>query len=102
MSLLNFDGITNIKRSVSLPSGSIRNRMLVDIALKNLFYKRLRTSLTIMGVMIGVGAVLFLLAFGFGLRNVVSNQVVDSNSIRTIDVLSAKSQLVKYVPENSS
>ena len=95
MSLLNFDGITNIKRSVSLPSGSIRNRMLVDIALKNLFYKRLRTSLTIMGVMIGVGAVLFLLAFGFGLRNVVSNQVVDSNSIRTIDVLSAKSQLVK-------
>lgn len=84
-----------IKRDASPAIGRVRNIELVEIALKNLFYKRLRTTLTIIGVMIGVGAVLFLLAFGFGLRNVVQNQVVDSNSIRTIDVTTIKSQLVQ-------
>lgn len=73
---------------------TIRWPALVDIAFKNLFYKRLRTSLTIIGVVIGVGAVVFLLAFGFGLRDVVTSQVVDSNSIRTIDVESAKAQTI--------
>jgi len=79
---------------MSQPHGSIRWTAIVDIALKNLFYKRLRTSLTILGVVIGVGAVVFLLAFGFGLRDVVTKQVVDSNSIRTVDIESAKSQLI--------
>ncbi|MBP9738795.1 ABC transporter permease [Candidatus Saccharibacteria bacterium] len=83
-----------IERGHNRASGSVRTIQLVDIALKNLFYKRLRTTLTIIGVMIGVGAVLFLLAFGYGLRNVVKDQVVDSNSIRTIDVTTVKSQLI--------
>lgn len=74
--------------------GTIKWASLINIALKNLFYKQLRTSLTILGVIIGVGAVVFLLAFGYGLRDVVTRQVVDSSSIRTIDVESAKSQLV--------
>ena len=85
----------DIKKDVSLPHGSIRWLLLIEIALKNLFYKKLRTGLTILGVVIGVGAVVFLLAFGFGLRDVVTTQVVDSNSIRAVDVESAKSRLVK-------
>ncbi len=85
---------TNLKKNVNEAKGTIRWSLLIDIAFKNLFYKKLRTSLTIIGVVIGVGAVVFLLAFGFGLRDVVTRQVVDSNSIRTIDVESAKSQLV--------
>lgn len=93
MKILNKD--ISLKKGVSLPSGSVRFSQLIDIALKNLFYKRLRTILTISGVMIGVGAVLFLLAFGFGLRNVVQDQVVDSNSIRTIDISTIKSELVQ-------
>jgi putative ABC transport system permease protein len=88
-------GLHKIERKSSPPHGSIRWILLVEIAFKNLFYKKLRTTLTIMAVVIGVGAVVFLLAFGFGLKDLVTRQVVDSNSIRTIDVESAKSQLVK-------
>lgn len=88
-----------LERGVSKATGSIRWWQLVDIAFKNLFYKKLRTTLTIMGVIIGVGAVVFLLAFGFGLRDVVTSQVVDSNSIRAIDVESAQSELVKLNQE---
>lgn len=85
---------TKLERGVKHAKGTIRWGLLINIAFKNLFYKKLRTTLTIIGVVIGVGAVVFLLAFGFGLRDVVTKQVVDSNSIRTIDVESAKSQLV--------
>lgn len=73
--------------------------MLAEIAFKNLFSKKLRTALTMSGVMVGIGAVLFLLAFGLGLREVVTNQVVDSDSIRTIDVVPAKVQLVTLSDE---
>jgi len=91
---------SRIKSDVALPSGSVSFFLLADIAFKNLFYKKLRTTLTIGGVIIGVGAVIFLLAFGFGLRDVVSKQVVDSSSIRTIDVNPAKANLVTLDSEN--
>jgi putative ABC transport system permease protein len=90
-----------IQKNVSLAHGSIRWILLTEIAFKNLFYKKLRTGLTIMGVVIGVGAVVFLLAFGFGLRNVVTDQVVDSNTIRTVDIETAKAELVKLNEETT-
>lgn len=68
---------------------SIRVLVLIRIAISNLFYKKLRTSLTVIGVVVGIGAIVFLLAFGYGLRDLVTKQVVDSNSIRTIDVSQA-------------
>lgn len=89
-----------LERGVSLPKGHLTTVRLIEIALKNLFYKKLRTSLTIAGVIVGVGSVTFLLSFGFGLRDVVSRQVVDSNSVRTIDVSPAKANLVKIDDQN--
>lgn len=89
-----------IKKDLSRPTGSIKWFMLLELAFKNLFAKKLRTALTMTGVLVGVGAVIFLLSFGLGLRQVVTNQVVDSDSIRTIDVLPAKAQLVKLSDEN--
>lgn len=93
---------SRIKKSVSLPSGSIKILQLIDIAFKNLFHKKLRTGLTVSGVIIGIGAVTFLLSFGFGLRDVVTTQVVDSNSVRTVDVSPAKANLVTLDSENVS
>lgn len=42
---------------------SIRGSILVRIAFSNLFFKKLRTTLTVIGVVVGIGAVVFLLAF---------------------------------------
>lgn len=74
------------KEEVYGANDSIRIFVLARIAVSNLFYKKLRTTLTVVGVVVGIGAVVFLLAFGYGLRDLVTEQVVDSNSIRTIDV----------------
>ena len=52
-----------------------------------------------MGVVIGIGAIVFLLSFGFGLQNLVSKQVIGSSSVQTIDVTSPKSKVLKLNPE---
>lgn len=69
----------------------IKPYILVSIAFKNLLAKRLRTSLTIMGIVIGVGAVVFLVSLAVGLHGVVNQQVLGSKSVETIDVTTPNS-----------
>lgn len=79
--------------------GVIQFHILMRLAYKNLFFKKLRTSLTIMGVIIGIGSIVFLLSFGFGLQNLVSKQVIGSSSVQTIDVTSPRSKILKLNPD---
>jgi putative ABC transport system permease protein len=64
----------------------IRPQILISIAIKNLLAKRLRTSLTLLGIVIGVGAVVFLVSLALGLHSVVNQQVIGSKSVNSIDV----------------
>lgn len=73
---------------------SITTPMIIVFALRNLLYRKLRNSLTILGVVIGVGSIVLLLSLGLGLRNLVTKQVVGSKSVKTIDVVSQKSEIV--------
>jgi putative ABC transport system permease protein len=82
--------------------GVIHISILFRMAIRNLYYKKLRTGLTILGVVIGVGAIIFLITFGFGLQRLVNNQVVGSKSVKTIDVTNTRSKLVKLDDENLS
>ena len=79
--------------------GVIKPLILVHISMKNLFFKKLRTSLTVLGVVIGVGSIVFLVSLGLGLQKLVNRQVVGSNSVKTIDVSSTKSKVIKLDPE---
>lgn len=81
--------------SKQAPQQVIKPNVLARIAIKNLFFKRLRTTLTILGVVIGIGSIVFLLSLGFGLQKLVASQVVGSKSIKTIDVSTPKSKSVK-------
>ncbi len=73
----------------------MKTDIIFRVALKNLFSRKLRTFLTVLGVVIGVGAVIFLVSFGVGLQRLVQNQVVGSNSIKTIDVTSTQAKNLK-------
>lgn len=75
--------------------GVIHFRILLHMAYKNLFFKKLRTTLTILGVIIGIGSIVFLLSFGFGLQDLVSQQVVGSDTVQTIDVTTPRSKILK-------
>lgn len=62
---------------------------------RNLTTKKFRSVLTIIGVSIGIGSIFFLLSFGLGLRNFVTEQLVGNKSIRLIDVTSQNSKVIK-------
>ncbi len=88
--------ITNVAPTLTKDKGGVvQLHILFRLARKNLSFKKLRTSLTVIGVVIGIGSVVFLISFAFGLQNLVSSQVIGSNSVNTIDVTSARSKLLK-------
>jgi len=65
------------------------------MAWRSLSTKKLRSSLTILGVVIGIGAIFFLISLGLGLQNLVTNQLIGNKSIKSIDVTSQNSRIVK-------
>ncbi len=81
------------KRSY-VDKSSVRLPVLVSIALSNLLHKKLRSSLTVFGIAIGIGAIFFLLSFGIGLQRLVTNEVIGNQSIKTIDVISRNSKII--------
>lgn len=70
-------------------------RILTHIAWRNLIHKKLRAFLTIFGVVIGIGAIFFLLSFGIGLQRLVTSQVLGSQSVKSIDVSTPNSRIIK-------
>jgi len=80
----------------------IKISLLSSIAIKNLLSKRLRTFLTMTGIMIGVGAVVFLVSLAIGLHGVVNQQVLGSKSVNTIDVTTPNSQNILLDDTNAN
>jgi putative ABC transport system permease protein len=75
--------------------GVVPLQTLSYIAWRNLVHKKLRAFLTIFGVTIGIGAIFFLLSFGIGLQRLVTSQVIGSQSIKSIQVTSPNSRILK-------
>ncbi|CAN5398794.1 ABC transporter permease [soil metagenome] len=74
---------------------SVHPSILLRIAWKNFTSKKLRSFLTVFGVVIGVSAVFFLLSFGLGIQGLVTTQVVGDKSLKSIDVTSPNSKIIK-------
>lgn len=73
---------------------SVPAKVLFFIAWRNLVNKKLRAFLTVFGIVIGIGAIFFLLSFGVGLQKLVTNQVVGNQSIKSIDISTPNSKVV--------
>lgn len=74
---------------------SIPKRTVVYMALRNLTHHKLRTILTLVGIVIGIGSIYFLLSFGLGLQQLVTNQVIGNQSLKSIDVSTQNSKIIK-------
>lgn len=61
-------------------------RFLITFAFKNLLVHKLRAILTILGVMVGISAIVFLVSFAFGLERLVTQEVTRGNAYKLIDV----------------
>lgn len=93
-----FSDIKSESKSKFNLGGVIKLHIMLRLAFKNLIFKKLRTTLTVLGVVIGIGSIVFLVSFGFGLQDLVSRQVVGSSSVQTVDVTSPRTKALKLNP----
>ncbi|MCC7543698.1 ABC transporter permease [bacterium] len=87
--------LSKLKLFRGKPNTSMSLQIIAFIAARNLLSKRLRSSLTIIGVMVGVGAIHFLLTLGLGLQNLVTQQIVGNSSVKIVDVTTPNSEIIK-------
>lgn len=68
---------------------------IIKLAIRDLKGYKLRSLLTIGGVAIGIGFIVFLLSLGFGLERLTTSKIQDIEALRMLDVASGKSKIVK-------
>ncbi len=66
--------------------GSISRLDLIDLSLRNLQAKKTRSMITIGGMMIGIGSIVFLVSIGYGLQQLVISRVARLDELRQADV----------------
>lgn len=77
----------------------MRLKILIKIALKSILGKKLRSFLTIGGVILGIGAIVFLVSLGYGLQNLLIERITGLDALRIIDVTTVKSQIIRLDSE---
>nr|MBT5942729.1 ABC transporter permease [bacterium] len=67
---------------------------IIYLSVRSFKTKRLRTALTILGVGVGISAVLFLVSLGYGLQNLILTQITSEDSLLSLDVSAGSSGLI--------
>lgn len=65
---------------------SIDKISLIEIAIRNMKAKKTRTAVTIGGMAIGIGSIVFLVSIGYGLQRLVISQVAELEEMQQVDV----------------
>ena len=77
----------------------MKTRDLVKLSTRMFKARASRTLLTILGMGIGIGAILFLVALGYGLQRTLLKALTTSESLLTVDVLPNKEAGLHITPE---
>lgn len=59
-----------------------------------------RTILTILGISVGIGAILFLVSLGYGLQQLILNRITTSDALLSLDVTTADASALKLNKES--
>lgn len=64
----------------------MNSKDLVSMGLKNLWRRKLRTFLTVLGVVIGTSSIIVMLSLGFGMKEAFKQQISEMGSLNIITV----------------
>jgi len=70
-------------------------RYILYLAQANLRHRRLRSILTIGGIVIGIGSIVFLVSFGFGLQRLIKDRVTNIEALTVLDVSPGESLILR-------
>lgn len=68
---------------------------LIDLSLKNMMVRKIRTFITIGGMAIGIGLIVFLVSVGYGLEKLVISRVARLDEMKQIDTSPAIASNIK-------
>lgn len=71
-------------------ASEVKRSYLIDLALKNLLAKKTRSFITMFGMAVGIGIIVFLLSLGYGIERLVISKVASLDELRMIDVSSSE------------
>ena len=66
--------------------GSLNRLTLIDLALRNMRFKKSRTIITVGGMAVGVSSIVFLVSIGYGLQELVISRVARLDEMKQVDV----------------
>ncbi len=81
-------------------SSSINTMDLTEISFRNLWVKKSRTSVTIIGMSMGIGFIVFLLSLGYGLERLVISEITRIEDLKQVDIMPTVSSNVLLDAEN--
>ncbi|MFA6016869.1 MAG: FtsX-like permease family protein [Patescibacteria group bacterium] len=67
-------------------SSQVERIYLIKLAYKNMMIKKTRSFITIFGMSVGVGAIVLLLSFGYGIERLIISKVAGLNELKMIDI----------------
>lgn len=73
----------------------MRVKDLLEISFQNFNNRKSRIFFTILGVSVAIGAVLFLVSFGYGLQASLLEKITTTDSLLSLDVMSPDTELIK-------
>lgn len=78
---------------------SISMFALIEVSLKNMMYKKSRSLVTVLGMSIGIAAIVFLVSLGFGLQKLVTDRAVKLEEMKQADAFIQPGSLLKITDE---
>lgn len=75
-----------ITRPSRAEENTINRINLIDLAMRNMLFKKSRAVVTVGGMAIGIGAIVYLVSIGYGLQNVVTSRVARLDELQQTDV----------------
>ncbi len=68
----------------------VKRSYLISLAFKNLLSKKTRSFITMFGMAVGIGIIVFLLSLGYGIERLVISRIASLDELRMIDVSSSE------------
>ena len=84
--------ISRLERS---RKSEIKRSYLISLGYKNLLVKKTRTLVTIFGMSVGIGVIVFLLSLGYGIERLIIGQVASLDELKIIDVTSGQNTALR-------
>lgn len=73
----------------------VKRLYLIQLAYRNMMLKKTRSLITILGMSVGVGAIVLLLSLGYGIEKLIINKVARLDELKMLDISAGENTALK-------